>query len=207
MAGGLLGLIGVVVKGGAEEAGLYLVTLAPHDVGTAGTCPILHGAPGGDHPVPSSVVLSVYVFIHPYFHLCPHPSISGDRDASLSPSIPALISPQLCPHPSLPPCVTPSPVPTLTPTHAPPGAVLAPTGCCRLPRSHRHRVGSPPSRSSDPRTQAAVRRGHVGQVWGQPSPGGCHGVGESQTHSHGVGQAGALTTHWLQERPATKRLQ
>lgn len=49
---GLLALVGVVVKGGAEEAGLYLVALTPHEVGTAGTGPVLHGAPGGDHPVP-----------------------------------------------------------------------------------------------------------------------------------------------------------
>lgn len=116
MASGLLGLIGVVVEGSTEEAGLYLVTLPPHDVGTAGTCPILHGAPGGDHPVLLSVLLSLCVFIHSYFHLCPHPSISGDRDPSLSPSNPAPIFPQPHPHPSLPPCVTPSPVPTLTPT-------------------------------------------------------------------------------------------
>lgn len=143
----------------------------------------------------------------PYFHLCPYPSISGDRGPSLSSSILAPISPQPCPHPSLPPCVTPSPVPTLTPTPAPPGAVLGPTDCCRLLRSHRRRAGSPPSRSSDPRTRAAVRREHVGQVLGQPSPGGCHGVEDSQAHRHGVGQAGALTTHWLQERPDTKRLQ
>lgn len=75
--------------------------------------------------------------------------------------------------PSLPPamCVTPSSVPALAPAHAPPGAVLGPTGCCRLPRSHRHRAGSPPGHSSDPRTRAAGRRGHVGRVWGQPSPG------------------------------------
>lgn len=68
-------------------------------------------------------------------------------------------------------CVTPSSVPALAPAHAPPGAVLGPTGCCRLPRSHRHRAGSPPGHSSDPRTRAAGRRGHVGRVWGQPSPG------------------------------------
>lgn len=207
MASSLLGLIGVVVKGGTEEAGLYLVTLPPHDVRTTGTRPILHGAPGGDHHVPSSVFLSVCVFIHPYFHLCLYPSISGDREPSLSPSISAPLIPQPCPHLSLPPCMTPSPVPTLAPTPAPPGAVLGPTGCCRLPRSHRRRAGSPPSRSSDPRTQAAVRRGHVGQVWGQPSPGGWLGVEDSQAYRHGVGKAEALTTHWLQERPATKRLQ
>lgn len=148
MAGGLLGLIGVVVKGGAEEAGLYLVTLAPHDVGTAGTCPILHGAPGGDHPVPSSVVLSVYVFIHPYFHLCPHPSISGDRDASLSPSIPALISPQLCPHPSLPPCVTPSPAPSLLaqPLHT----------CCFLDLSEDYLLSACPPAPAEPTQSKAA---------------------------------------------------
>lgn len=177
IAGGLLSLIGVVVEGGTEEAGLYLVTLSPHDVGTAGTCPILHGAPGGDHPVPSSVLLFVCVFIHPYFHLCPQPSISEDRDPSLSPSTPAPISSQPCLHPFLPPCVTPSPVPTLAFTLVPSGAVLCPTGCCRLPRSHRRRAGSPPSRSSDPRTRAAVRRGHVGRMWPNLALGVAMGLG------------------------------
>lgn len=76
VAHGLLSLVGVVVKGCAEEAGLHLVTLPAHEVGAAGTGPILHGAPG---EWPSSIFLSDCASPIPS---CPQPSTSRHRDPS-----------------------------------------------------------------------------------------------------------------------------
>lgn len=201
VARGLLSLVGVVVKGCAEEAGLHLVTLPAHEVGAAGTGPVLHGAPG---EWPSSIFLSdcaspipplsPSLHLHAQRSLLPHQSVSTVKPrphpSSNGPTTPILP----CPHPH--PCV-PEPC----------WAVLQGlTGCCRLPRSHRSMAGSPLHHSSGPRTQAAVRWERWGVGVGPAQPWGCHGAGESQGNGARCG-AGALTTHWLQERPATKRLQ
>lgn len=167
VARGLLSLVGVVVKGCAEEAGLHLVALPAHEVGAAGTGPVLHGAPG---ECPSSIFLSDCASpippLSPSLHLraqrslLPHHSVStvkpGPHPSSNGPTTPILP----CPHPH--PCV-PEPC----------WAVLRGlTGCCRLPRSHRSMAGSPLHHSSGPRTQAAVRWERWGVGVGPAQPRG-----------------------------------
>lgn len=199
MAGGLLSLVGVVVEGGAEEAGLYLGALPPHQVRTAGTSPILHGAPGGDHPVPRSVLLSVSVLTHSSIHPCPHPSISEDGDPSLHPKTP--LSPQSCPQPS-----TDVPNPPSPHTSPPALSPLLP------PRPHALliAVGSPEVTGAGPAAPHIVAQapelglqrelGGVGHVCCQPSPGGCCGAGVSQSQGAWCGAgcgAGRGTHHAL----------
>lgn len=175
---GLLGLVGVVVEGGAEEAGLHLVALPAHQVGAARAGPVLHGAPG----------VAVGPSVRPSVRLCPHPS--------LHPSISKVGDP-LPPSPSLPVPVPPGP---RARRGTPPVAVGSPEVTGAGPAAP-HVVAEAP--------ELGLRGdgGDVGQAWGSAGPWGSAHGGEQGAWGRAVGPGHSLTTHWLQERPATKRLQ
>lgn len=152
---GLLGLVGVVVEGGAEEAGLHLVALPAHQVGAARAGPVLHGAPG----------VAVGPSVRPSVQLCPHPS--------LHPSISKVGDP-LPPSPSLPVPVPPGP---RARRGTPPVAVGSPEVAGAGP-------AAPHVVAEAPELGLRGDGGDVGQAWGSAGPWG-GAVGGSRVRGAG----------------------